>query len=208
VSSRARTKIPPVEQGKPTALEPSRAALLCLDCQTGIVSFYAHANEQFLPKVAQALEHARAAGIRVIYVRVGFRMGLPEIGNSRNKLFSSIKSDDQRRKLFEGSGSEIHPAILPKQGDIEVVKHRVSAFTGTDLELILRANSIDTLVLCGIATSGVVLSTLVDAFDRDYRMVVIGDLCLDRDQELHKALVDKYFPNRGEVITASEFMNR
>ena len=90
--------------------------------------------------------------------------------------------------MFESGGSDIHADVAPKDGDIVIMKHRVSAFTGTDLEMILRANEIDTLVLFGIATSGVVLSTLVDAADRDYRLTVIRDCCADTDAELHSCL--------------------
>ena len=70
----------------------------------------------------------------------------------------------------------------------------MSAFAGTDLNLLLRANEIDTLVLLGIATSGVVLSTLLEAFDADYRLVVIKDCCADTDAELHNCLTDRFFP--------------
>lgn len=66
------------------------------------------------------------------------------------------------------------PLQVPaEEGEIVITKHRVSAFTGTDLAMILRANDIDTLVLYGIATSGVVLSTLLEAADADFRLAVI-----------------------------------
>jgi nicotinamidase-related amidase len=72
-------------------------------------------------------------------------------------------------------------SISPEPNDLIVTKSRVSAFAGTDLNLLLRANDIDTLVLFGIATSGVVLSTFIQAFDDDYRLVVIKDCCADQD---------------------------
>ena len=72
--------------------------------------------------------------------------------------------------------------------------------------MILRAKEIDTLVLFGIATSGVVLSTLLEASDADYRLVVIKDCCVDGDAELHANLIDKIFARRASVVTASEFL--
>jgi len=72
--------------------------------------------------------------------------------------------------------------------------------------MILRAKEIDTLVLFGIATSGVVLSTLLEAADTDYRAVVIADCCADTDAELHRVLIERLFPLRGEVTTAAEFV--
>jgi nicotinamidase-related amidase len=78
-----------------------------------------------------------------------------------------------------------------------VTKRRVSAFAGTDLEMILRANEIETLVLFGIVTSGVVLSTLLEASDADYWLFVVKDCCADLDQRLHAALVEGLFPSRA-----------
>ena len=72
--------------------------------------------------------------------------------------------------------------------------------------MILRAKEIDALVLFGIATSGVVLSTLLHASDEDYRLAVINDCCADNDAELHTNLMDKLFARRATVVTASEFL--
>jgi nicotinamidase-related amidase len=72
--------------------------------------------------------------------------------------------------------------------------------------MILRANDIDTLVLYGIATSGVVLSTLVEAADADYRLAVIGDCCADLDSVLHDCLIQRFFPTRGSVLSSEGFI--
>jgi len=175
-----------------------------MDCQAGIVSQYVKPPEEFLARASGVVGAARTAGLPVIHIRVGFRPGLPEIGE-RNKLFAAVKASPQYQKLFEGPAGEVHPALGPAPGDIVVTKHRVSAFAGTDLEMILRAKDIRTLVLFGIATSGVVLSTLLEAGDADYDPVVIGDCCADMNTELHTALVTHLFPRRGTVVTADEF---
>jgi nicotinamidase-related amidase len=140
----------------------------------------------------------------MIYIQVGFRPGFPEISD-RNPMFSTIKSDPQRGQMFEGPAKEIPASIAPQEGDMVVTKHRVSAFAGTDLEMILRANEVDTLVLFGIATSGVVLTTLIHAVDEDYKLFVIEDLCVDGDQELHTNLM-RFYSRRGTVISSSEFI--
>ena len=143
---------------------PAHTAVLSIDCQSGIVSVYLKEDKDtFLGRISTVLNHARVVGMRVTHVQVGFRPGLPEV-SSRNVLFGAIKSSAQRQKLFEGLGA-IPPAIAPEESEIVVPKHRVSACAGTDLAMILRASDIDTLVLLGIATSGVVLSTLVEAAD-------------------------------------------
>ena len=69
------------------------------------------------------------------------------------------------------------PAVRPQPEDVVVVKHRVGAFSSTDLDMILRAKGVDTLVLTGLATSGVVLSTVRQGADADYRLVVVADCC-------------------------------
>jgi len=105
--------------------------------------------------------------------------------------------------LLSGSaGSEVHPAVAPKPGDIVVTKHRVSAFAGTDLDMILRAGGIDTLVIAAISTSGVVLSTVRHAADADYRVVVVADCCADGDAEVHRVLTEKVFARQTTVTTA------
>jgi len=187
------------------SLNPARTAVLSMDVQTAIVSIYVKDEVAFLARTAAVLDRARSLEMRVIHVRVGFRPNLPEIGQ-RNPLFASIKNSPKHRQIFEGAAGEIHPAVAPEGNDVVVVKHRVSAFTGTDLDLILRANELDTLVLFGIATSGVVLSTFLHAFDADYRLAVIKDCCADLDAETHGCLVDKLFPRYGTVLSSAEFL--
>jgi nicotinamidase-related amidase len=87
-----------------------------------------------------------------------------------------------------------------------VVKRRTSAFAGSDLVEVLRAGRIDTLVLTGIATSGVVLSTLRQAADLDYGLVVLADACGDADPEVHRVLTTKVFPRQAKVSTVDEWV--
>lgn len=187
------------------ALNPTRTAVLSMDMQQGIVSIYADTQPELITRAAKVLHTARERGIRVIQVRIGFRDGLPEV-SSRNPLFSAIRNSPEHQRLFTGETGEVHPALGPGPHDIVVTKHRVSAFAGTDLEMILRANEIDTLVLFGIPTGGVVLSTLLEASDADYRVIVLGDCCADMDEELHRCLLDKLFPRRVTVCNTAEFL--
>jgi len=177
-----------------------------MDCQAGIVSIYTReAKDAFLGRAASVLNHARATGMTIIHIQVGFRPGLPEI-SSRNALLGVIKSSEQHQRLFQEPLGAIPDTIAPQGDEIVITKHRISAFAGTDLTMILRANDIDTLVLYGIATSGVVLSTLIDAADADYRLAVIGDCCADLDSALHDCLIHRFFPTRGSVISSEGFV--
>ena len=188
-----------------TSFDPRHTAVLAMDCQAGIVSIYANPQEEFIARASSVLGAARKSGMQVIFIQVGFRPRLPEV-SSRNKLLGAIKASPQHQSLFQGPAGAIHPGLGPEPNDIVVTKHRVSAFAGTDLEMILRANEIEKMVLFGIATSGVVLSTLLEASDADYRLAVIADCCADRDPELHHALLTRLFPTRAEVLTAADFL--
>lgn len=180
-------------------LDPATTALLAMDFQTLIVEGFAAEREALLARMAGLLEAARAAGVMVIYVVVGFRPGFPEV-SARNLAFSGIK---QSGRFAPGAADVgVHPSVAPKADEVIVTKHRVGAFAGTDLDMILRANGIDTLVLAGVATSGVVLSTLRHAADADYRLFVAGDCCSDRDGEVHRVLLEKVFPRQAVVVSA------
>jgi nicotinamidase-related amidase len=187
-------------------IDPAHTAVLSMDCQAGIVSIYTReAKDAFLDRVASVLHHARAAGMTIIHIQVGFRPGLPEI-SSRNPLFGAIKSSEQHQRLFREPLCGTPDTIAPQGNEVVITKHRVSAFAGTDLAMILRANDIDTLILYGIATSGVVLSTLIEAVDADYRVAVISDCCADLDSALHDCLIQRFFPTRGPVFSSEGFI--
>jgi nicotinamidase-related amidase len=184
-------------------IDSRRTALLIMDYQTDIVAMVGDGADALLNRAGKTLAAARAAGIPVIYITVGFRPGYPEV-SLRNKSFSGIRASG---RLAPGSaGAKVHSAVAPQENDIVVVKHRVGAFSGTDLETILRAHDIDTLVLFGIATSGVVLSTVRHAADYDYRLVVVTDCCADADAEVHRVLLDKVFARQATVTTADAFI--
>ena len=182
-------------------LDPGRTALLIMDYQVDIVARLGDAHPHLLERVGAVLDAARRAGMRVVYVAVGFRPGYPEI-SARNQTFAPVVSTGA---FLAGPGAKIHASVAPLPDEVVVQKHRVSAFFGTDLDMILRANGIETLVLCGIATSGVVLSTLRYAADSDYRVVVIEDGCADADPAVHRSLIDKVFPRQARVVQATDF---
>jgi nicotinamidase-related amidase len=101
----------------------------------------------------------------------------------------------------------IHPDLAPLDNECIVPKRRVSAFSGSDLEILLRAQNIEHIVLTGIVTSGVVLSTVREAADKDYRITVLSDGCADRDEEVHQFLNAKVFPRQADVLTVGEWQN-
>jgi nicotinamidase-related amidase len=186
-------------------INTARTAVLIMDYQNEIVSMLPEkVQAPLLDRAGAILKKARQAHLPVIYVVVRFRDGYPEV-NPRNKLFSGLKDSG---RLREGTtGSEIHDKVAPQPGDIVVTKRRVGAFSTTDLETILRAKNINTLVVFGISTSGVVLSTIRWAADMDYSLVVVSDACADRDGDVNRVLLDKVFPWQATVVTSRELLN-
>jgi nicotinamidase-related amidase len=174
----------------------TRAALLLMDLQSSMVGRMG--SPELLAAVQRAAGAARRARVPVIYVRVAFRPGHPEISPA-NRAFSRVADSGG---MVDGDEATGFPAeIAPRDGDLVVTKKRVSAFTGSDLEVILRGQGVDHLVLAGIATSGVVLSTYVEAADRDYGLTVLRDACADGAPELACALLDQLFPRGADVTT-------
>ena len=180
---------------------PAGTALLIMDVQPGIVDRIDDA-EALLGRLAVATEAAREAGLTVVYVKIGFRPGYPEV-SPRNRAFAGLAESSA---FVLGESSEIHPAVAPATSDIVVVKRRVSAFAGSDLDVVLRARGVDRLVLAGIATSGVVLSTLRAAADLDFGITVLRDGCADSDSEVHRVLLEKVFPRQADVVTVDEWV--
>ena len=182
-------------------MQANHLALLVMDVQNGIVQRFAEKPKVMAP-FQHAVSTARRAGIPVIFVRVAFRDGYPEV-SAKTKAFSAVL--EHGSMTISEASTQIHSSVAPLPDEPVVTKLRVSAFAGSDLEIILRSRGIDTLILTGIATSGVVLSTLREAADRDYRLVVLSDACLDVDPEVHRVLVEKLFPRQADVLTVSEW---
>ncbi len=172
------------------------SALLVMDVQEGVVERLG--SPELLERLSAALEAARACGVRVIYVVVGFRPGYPEI-SPRNRTFSALADSGRLVEV------RVDESVAPREDEPVVRKKRVSAFAGSDLEMIPRAGQITSLVLTGIATSGVVLSTLRQAADLDYELTVLSDGCADGDEEVHRVLTEKIFPRQAEVMTVAEW---
>ena len=180
-------------------------ALLVMDVQNSIVDRLVDQSAPLLDALGRAIHAARHHDVPVIYVRVAFRSGSPEI-SPRNKSFSALAAS----AIFDAdsAATQIHPAVAPLEGEVVVVKKRVSAFAGSDLDVVLRSFDIDGLVLGGIATSGVVLSTLRQAADLDYRLTVLRDSCADADPEVHRVLLDKVFVRQADVVTTDEWIDQ
>jgi len=177
--------------------EHAQMALLVLDVQSLIVDRLPD-KEAYLARVRATVEVAHAKGVPVRYVVAGFRPGMPEV-SPRNQTFSRYRGQAASPLI------DPRPVLELEAGDVLITKRRVSAFSGSDLEVVLRAADVQHLVLCGLVTSGVVLSTLREAADKDYTLTVLSDLCVDLDPEVQRVLMEKVFPRQAQVMTSGEW---
>ncbi|RQR33237.1 cysteine hydrolase family protein [Burkholderia sp. Bp9142] len=187
-------------------LEPAKSALLVMDYQEILLENYVAEERRatVLGQTAKLLAAARAAQMPVIYVIVAFRSGHPEV-SLRNRMFSFVK--DNGLFLRDQATTAIHRDVAPLESEPVVIKQRIGAFTGTDLGMLLRAKGIETLVLTGITTAGVVLSTVRQAFDLDYRLIVASDCCADPDINVHDVLLEKIISHHAEVVQAQRIVD-
>ena len=184
------------------SLDKQHTALLIADFYAEVMGTLPHAVDRQVVQHTQALQRAaRQAGILMCYSATVFRPGYPEISD-RNKTFSQRKQSGQ--PAVGDSLRVIHAAVKPAANEVVVGKHRVNALFGTDLDMVLRANNIETLIILGYATSGVVLSTVRYAADADYRLVVVEDCCADQQPDVHDFLTQRIFPRQAEVVSSHE----
>lgn len=184
------------------SIDPKKTALLVMDYQSGIIGRVADA-EALLEKVARAIATVRRHGVRVAYVRVAFDDADAKAIPPANKGFSRLAGMIDAFRS-DAPGTQIDARIAPQPADIVVRKTRVGAFSTTNLGEQLSNAGIDTLILAGISTSGVVLSTVRDAADRDYRLFVVSDACADMDPEIHEFLINRIYPNQADVIAVAD----
>jgi nicotinamidase-related amidase len=184
------------------AIDPGRTALLVMDYQNGIIGRLEDA-EALLARVARAIAVVRQHGGHIGYVRVAFDdTDFDRIPPASQ--FAGLVASSGRAMHADSPATAVHESVAPEPGDIRVRKTRVGAFSTTDLDEQLRARGVHTLVLAGISTSGVVLSTVRDAADRDYQVLVLADACADPQPGVHEFLTGKIFPRQARVITTAE----
>lgn len=177
-------------------------ALLILDMQEHLLGRL-DGSEKLIDTVSKAIYYARENDIPVMYAVVGFRQGFPEI-STNNKTFRNVPM------AMAGSRIEdiikIATPLEPFANEPVVIKKRFSAFVGSDLEVILRSQNCKHLVMCGVVTSGVILSTALEAADKDYQLTILSDGCKDQQPDVHEMLMEKIFPRYAEIKTCNDWI--
>lgn len=132
----------------------------------------------------QVIEASREEGVPIIYTRHVYR------ANGIDKALGEPSEYGVPLAYREGTPEvEIPDRIKPEPGDIVIDKRRWSAFFGTDLEIVLHRMGIEELVVCGVVTDGCVMTTVYDAFFRDYRVSLVKDACGASNPAVHMAAI-------------------
>lgn len=181
---------------------PENTALLVMDMQNGIVNGLDD-KDKIIEANQRAIEKARQQDIPVIFVRVAFSQGLLEIAPN-NKMFGPMRENNAPMER-DSEATQIHPELNRKEHEPIVTKHRVSAFTGSNLEVLLRGLQVRHIVLTGVATSGVVLSTSVEAADKDFDITILEDAIGDREQDKHEFLVERILPRYASITSVENW---
>lgn len=145
-------------------------------------------------RVSRLLRFARAAGVPVVHVRTAYREDLRDA--------TLHMRDRQIRICIEGTpGAEFFPSVSPRPGEKVVLKKRYSAFFGTDLDRHIERLDADTLIISGVNTHACVRQTAVDAYQRDFRVVIPRDAVGGPDAAQHRTSL-KYLTRAsiGRVI--------
>jgi nicotinamidase-related amidase len=184
-------------------IDPRQTALLVMDYQAGILSRLGEAAGPLLSCAADAIAIVRGHGGQIGYVRVAFEDADYDAVPPHSR-FAPLLAAAGPAMHSDSPATAVHDTVAPEPGDIVVRKTRVGAFSTTDLDQQLRDRGIITLILAGISTSGVVLSTVRDAADRDYQVLVLADSCADPQPGVHDFLTEKIFPRQAHVITSAD----
>ncbi|EGD06538.1 isochorismatase hydrolase [Burkholderia sp. TJI49] len=179
------------------AITPARTALLVMHYQTDILGLFPSVAPTLLANTRALCDAARASGVTVYFANLRFSPGYPEV-SPLNKNGQGIK---QLGLFIDDAPS---PELARRDDEPLIVAHRASVFFGTDLQARLAAQRIDTLIMVGIASTGVVLSSVAHASDADFRLYTVKDCCYDPDPVVHEHLFATAFETRTTVLALDD----
>ncbi|WP_434113305.1 isochorismatase family cysteine hydrolase [Paraburkholderia caffeinilytica] len=178
-------------------IAPAQTALVVMHYQTDILGLFPSVAPVLLANTRKLCDAARAKGVSVYFANLRFSPGYPEV-SPLNRNGQGIK----QLGLFVND--RIAPELDQQDSEPVIIAHRASVFFGTDLQSRLVAQGIDSLIMVGIASTGVVLSSVAYASDADFRLYTVKDCCYDPDQVVHEHLFSTAFDSRTTVLSLAD----
>lgn len=199
-----------------TKIDIKKTALLVIDMQNDLIK----AEEEPFNAVAKMVESKGAISNTAKVIAAARQVAMPVIfcGHVHRKDKTDIVptiTDEMlqglalppREALVEGTpGADFVDELKPAPGDHIVYKRRSNTFYGSDLELILRSQGIDTVIITGVVTNGCVAATVEGARERDLHVIVLSDCCATMMPEDDDYFIKKVFPHSGRVRTLDEMV--
>jgi len=190
--------------------DPRRSALIVVDVQNDFchpegVSARRHdvsAAVEMVPRLERLLADARSAGATIVFIQTTHDELVDSVvWNTRG---GDVDVAAYEPNCYTGTWGADFYRVAPEAGEIVVVKHRYSAFAGTDLDMVLRSAGVESLLITGVATNVCVESTLRDGLFLDYHVTLVEDCSAAFEQDLHDASVRNVRSGFGAVVTGSE----
>lgn len=162
-------------------------------------------RHQVMQRANIAIRHARAQGMAVAHVKVGFPSSYANCPPD-SPVFGKAPAF---RALELGSwGTAFIDGLDVRDEDFVIVKSRIGTFYNTQLESLLRSKKIHNLVLAGVSTNHAIESTVRDAHDRDYAVTVLGDACATSSDEVHAATLAGVISHLAQITTVEAWVGR
>ena len=191
--------------------DPRCAALIVVDVQNDFVSPEGSAGKRgddvgaamaMIPNLTGLIDQARRVGLTIIYIRTTH--------SEWTDTASWIYRTSQKSGLStcrEGSwGAEFYDGIAPLPTERVVIKHRYSAFINTDLNTVLKARGIQSVLVCGVATNVCVETTARDGYMYDYYVTMIDDCSAAYDAKLHMGTLENIRRHFGLVASSHQII--
>nr|CAG8433383.1 1450_t:CDS:10 [Entrophospora candida] len=196
------SRIYPVPTLTSTILLDNSAFIFC-DYQNDVIGMFHTTNvlNQFLARSKNLFNAVHTAKqkkkLHCISIGLSFRPNYPEV-SPNNRYFENYKNSG---RLVEGTkGAEFIDGLQPREHDIVIQRRRVDAFYNTDLQMILESLNIKHIILAGISTADVILSTSLSAADRDLCVTVVRECCFEGNDLVQNVLMDEIFPKQGVIV--------
>jgi ureidoacrylate peracid hydrolase len=191
--------------------DPRWAALLVVDVQNDFVSSKGSAAKRgedvsaaqaVAPKLIRLIEEARRVGLTVIYIKTTHS----EWTDTPSWIYRKSQQSALNTCREETWGAEFYEGIAPLPTERVVIKHRYSAFINTDLNTVLHAKGIQSVLLAGVATNVCVETSARDAYMYDYYVTMVEDCAAAYEAKLHLNTLENIRRHFGLVATSDEIM--